>query len=57
MGGDFKKRYLWGDEGDDRRDEKIYLFSIEFKPLRGFLFITLKCTVSCMAGLSIQVSS
>lgn len=55
--GDLKNRYLWSDEGDERRDEKMNITYIEFKALRGFLFIILKCIISCPAGLNIQVSS
>lgn len=57
MAGDFKNRYAWGDEGDDRRQEEMYLAYIEFETLRGFLFIILKCIISSTARLNNQVSS
>lgn len=57
MAGDFENRYLRGDEGVGRREEKMYLAYIEFKTLRGFLLRILKYIISCTARVNIQVSS
>lgn len=46
-----------GDEGVDRRNEKMFIAYIEFKIFGVSPFTIRKCTINYVVGLNIQVGS